>query len=355
MPVAIQKLAEECGLARTTVRNILSSSKGAYSEETRQRVLAAAQRHGYYPSRLPKLLRERSASAVGLIFPNLTDPYVAELLDMFTRELVKLDLEVMVGVPHWKSHEEARKVYHSFLSWHLRAFLVATQQSDIIDPEDFQQIIRSTVMISLNGNPWPECCAVYPDRELAAKLAVKHLVDLGHRRIGQLAYSPLPDHVKTQTLKTELTGQGLTLLPQDIWTAALPDSPEKAPEKLAMDIFDLGRKFARTPDRPTAMVAWSESLACRFISGFLAEGGRVPRDLSVVTYNQTQSFGMIPVPLTAVGVPIDRFVETTLALMLEALAARKNEENLCRQIQLEPKLRVRQSTGPTTVLAQGAI
>ena len=90
-------------MAPSTVSNILSGHRGAYAEGTKAKVFATARQHGYYPNRLASALRGSATPVVAVLMPNLFEPYFGELLDTLTRVLARRKLEVIVGVPHWRS------------------------------------------------------------------------------------------------------------------------------------------------------------------------------------------------------------------------------------------------------------
>ena len=348
MSVGLKDLAEACGVAQGTVSNILAS-RGAYSEDTRRRVREAAQKLGYVPSRIATSLRDQSSSAVGVLMSNLTDPYFAELLDALGRALAEQNWEVMVNLSTLKPGEDVLEAYRSFLSWRLRGFLISADAlRNVPPPPDLLQVIQSTVVVTLNSNPWAQCPAVYPDRGQLATLAMEHLLSLGHRRIGMVAYSKDPKHYKAASFRKVMESQGLKLLPDDVWH--VPLALEAGGEDLVNPSFEAGRQFAAAKDRPTAMVVWTDSMATAFVAGFMSEGGRVPTDLSVVAYNNTRLAATAAVPLTVVGVPMGKFAKATVEVMSASLEDRKLAKDAPpRQVKLMPELHVRRSSGACPV------
>ena len=111
---------------------------------------------------------------------------------------------------------------------------------------------------------------------------------------------------------------------RDVWGLELPNRRSTSIENLGKRGFELGRKLARTQDRPSALIARNEILAVWVMSGFMAGGGKVPQDLSIVTLNNTQFAGMSPVPLTAVGPSLNRLARTCATFVREAVSADRN-------------------------------
>jgi len=336
LAVTIQQIADACGLAKSTVKNILSSQGGAYSEQTRQRVLEAAKRCGYEPSRLGRHFRSRRLPAVGVLAPELTDPFAAELLDGLTRRLAAMDLEVMVGLPLDSSAGATGERLRSFLSWRLGGLVIVGYGPEAIGREDLERAMGSTAVVTVADEAWPSCSTVHGDRQAAARLAVEHLQTLGHQRIGLLA----DDNEKTRLVREELERVGSELGDRDIVGKADAD---------ADGWFDLGKRFAVAPDRPSAVFAWSPPAAGRFAAGFLAEGGRIPADLSIVVHSRTRTDEAAGLPLTAAGAPVDRLAEATVDLLQRAMAAQKADGPFAEQVRVEPELIVRRSSGRSPV------
>ena len=359
---AIQPLAKECGVSESTVRNILGSKAGAYSAATRSRVEAAARQHGYQANRLASSLRSGRSNSVAVLVPDLGHPYYAEMLGALSEALAGVKLDVMLGVANWRTPAGAAEAYRSFLSWRPRAFMVVTYSEYLpyLSPQELHSATGSTVVVTLNRKPWADCPAVTPNQSHAAELAVEHLTGLGHRRIGMLGACARADateadkrevfepNEKVSAVNRSLQARGLSLDLKDLWCAPIPYSAGHTlmNEAEARKWFDVGRRLAKTSDRPTALLARSEPIASWFIAGFMKEGGDMPGDISVVTFGNTLAGGMMSVPLTAVGVPMNAFAEAAIDCVQQAIAARERGENMTQETMLDCEIVIRDSTGP---------
>jgi DNA-binding LacI/PurR family transcriptional regulator len=272
---------------------------------------------------------------------NLRDPYFAELLDALGRAISDEGLEVMVNVSTLRPNEDVLEAYRSFLSWRLRAFLISADNlRDVPAPPDLLRVLKSTVVITLNANPWSACSAIFPDRAASADMAVDYLLNLGHKRIGVLAYPHEAGHPKRTFLEQSLERRNAAMRESDI-LQILPGVDGSNPKSG----FALGREYFRRADRPTAIVAWTDGIATSFLSGFMCAGGRVPQDLAVVAYNNTDLAATGALPLTVVGVPMERFAKATVELMQRQSAARDRGEDVAvEHVKLAPDLIIREST-----------
>ncbi len=353
MGTSIKKVADECGLAASTVRNILSSAnKVPYSQKSVDLVKETAKQLGYKPNRFAQMFRKGQSDSLGLLMPNLQDHYYMEIVDRLIYGFEDLGLSLIMKVLHQKTREQALRTYESILSWRVKAFLVILHAQDVVHLEDIKSMKKDTLLITLNNNSWKGCSAVWPNRQKIAELAVKHLTELGHRRIGMLGY-PVPNHdistvtsnARTRRLHKELRKIGLKLKLKDIFLCDFPEISRNYNSE-GFQGLRLGKHFAHIQDRPTALVAWNEQLANQFIAGFQSEGGRIPKDISILTYNNSRFAATASMPLTAVGVSSEKYAEATLALIREGLMAmNKDGESIVKELKLEPELVVRSTTG----------
>ena len=106
------------------------------------------------------------------------------------------------------------------------------------------------------------------------------------------------------------------------------------------------QSFYARSDRPTALVTLYDLVASSFMIGFIACGGKVPSDLSILTYNNGTVAASAVVPLTAIGSPARQFSDEIMGLMDRGLAARKRGKPFAEHVVLPAKLVVRASTGP---------
>jgi LacI family transcriptional regulator len=148
------------------------------------------------------------------------------------------------------------------------------------------------------------------DDRLGAHLATRHLLDLGHRRIGLVTGPPYASSARDREAgyRDALAEAGVpvdeTLLAGDSFSM---QSGETA-----------GRTLLDRADRPTAIFAVNDNNAIGVMAAAHALGLRVPEDLSLVGYNDIPVVSRLPVPLTTVRVPFPQIAANALELLREA-------------------------------------
>jgi LacI family transcriptional regulator len=169
------------------------------------------------------------------------------------------------------------------------------------------------------------------DDRLGAHLATRHLLDLGHRRIGLVRG---PNYASTSRDREVGYRDALA-------EAGVPvDDTLLAGDSFSMQAGELaGRTLLDRTDRPTAIFAINDNTAIGVMAAAHALGLRVPDDLSLVGYNDIPVVSRLPVPLTTVRVPFAQIAANALELLREA-----GNDNPPRTVVAAPTLIPRRST-----------
>ena len=176
------------------------------------------------------------------------------------------------------------------------------------------------------------------DDRLGAHLATRHLLDLGHRRIGLVGG---PSYASTARDREAGYRDALT-------EAGVPvDETLLAGDSFSMQSGEIaGRTLLDRTDRPTAIFAVNDNNAIGVMAAAHALGLRVPDDLSLVGYNDIPVVSRLPVPLTTVRVPFPQIAANALELLREA-----GNDNPPRTLIAAPTLIPRKSAVACTPLS----
>lgn len=168
--------------------------------------------------------------------------------------------------------------------------------------------------------------------DLAAAMATRHLVELGHRRIGFIAGS----------LEYELSGWRV-----DGWRAAMAEAGLSTEGMLAQGDFSIESGRARAPDLidagATAVIASNDQMAMATLEVARARGLSVPGDLSIVSFDDTPVVRFAHPPLTAIEQPIAAVTARAVELIIGARSCRAALDS---PVVVTPSLTVRESTAP---------
>lgn len=361
--LTIQDIARLAGVSHSTVSRVLNH-KPDVDATTRERVLQVMQEQGYVPNLAAARLAGGRSQILGVLVPSLSWPYIPDIMQGVVSSSLQWPLipEIMRGVTEFISdtsyelllysisrQKDHREVIHRILATQLVSGLLA-----ILPGQAATDLIRAhgqelpLVVIDdqgyAEGLPW-----VGTDNRYGAYLAVKHLISLGHRRIGHIRGLYTCSEDRYQGYCDALREAGIPFDP----TLVLQGNFETASGQACARIF-----FA-LPDRPTAIFAGNDQMAYGVLAAAEQQGIRVPQDVAVVGFDDIPLSAHIRPALTTVRQPFfemgQRAAELLLALVdentpfphrskdvIHALATKREQPP---SIHLATSLTVRESCG----------
>jgi LacI family transcriptional regulator len=291
MSVTRKEVARHAGVSESTVSYVINNGPRPISEGTRRRVLAAIDELGYQPNAIAQSLRRQQTSVIGLVVPDTANPFYGEVARIIENVCDSYGYTVMVG----NSGNSQRRVARYFEQ------LALNQVAGIVFMPTGDQGPTGEALALLCDRGMPAVVLDYPTELLPAiavdqaemgYLAVRHLLDLGHRRIGYVArdvHEPARPSRYTGYLRA-LDEAGV--MPDPALVVAVGELPE--------DGVRAGQALLTRDDPPTAIFAHNDMNAIGVIHAARAGGRRVPGDLSVVGCDDIALAAFIDPPLTTV-------------------------------------------------------
>lgn len=302
--VTLRDVAERAGVSTSTVSRVLDERLPSSNSPAAQRVREIARELGYTRDALASSLRRQGTSTVGVIVPRLSDSVMANFYEAVAAECEGRGVFAVVATTQDREDRDQVAI-DRLLSRRVDGLILTTARLDVDTTHSLRRMgVPHVLALRTDGR---SASAVGDDR-LGGYIATRHLLDLGHRRIG-LAVGPTwaSSSVERRAGYEEaLRSAGLepdpALVAGDGYGA---DNGERAAIEL------LGR-----PDPPTAIFAVNDDNAFGMLAAANRLGLRVPDDLSIVGYNDIELVSRLPVPLTSVRVPFDRIAEDAVGLLL---------------------------------------
>ncbi len=299
MVVTVRDVARAAGVSISTVSRALSVPDKV-AVETRERVAAVATELGYQPNRAAAGLRAGRTGAVGLLVPDLSNPYFATVAQGVAAAARDHGLGVFV-VDFEESPELEVELLRS-LAHQTDGLILASPRSLAAD----RSVVQGKPVVVINQDP---PLAVGTDYLSGTALAVEHLVELGHRRIAYVAGPPT-------SWTDRRRREGLDRATDEQWVEVTVVGPQRPTVEggaaAAQAVLDAG---------VTAAITFNDVVAVGLTRELQERGVRVPQDLSVVGFDDTFLAELVTPALTSVGADLRELGRQAADLLAGRLAA----------------------------------
>lgn len=327
--VTIYDIARESGFSYSTVSRVLNGFEFV-KDSTREKIRAAANRLGYVPNVQARALAGGRSNVIGLLVPSLDNGYIGEIARGIDEELAKIGYDLMLYTTH--RHQGKETAYINNIVRGLAAGLLTIvplvpplysvalqeQQFPYVLIDQFDDSGLSSIVDSTNWQGMYE--------------ATSYLLDLGHTRIGFIK-----GLMQIRSAIDRLDGYKSALADRGI--------PIRS-DLIAEGDFYAARGYQATSEllalepRPTAIIASNDLTAFSVMSELRARGLDIPRDMSVIGFDDIPQARIVHPKLTTVHQPLDQMGRIAVKLLLEQI---ENPANPPRHITLATKLIIRDS------------
>lgn len=305
----IRDVSRKARVSVATVSRVLNNQPG-YSEETRQRVLAAIEALGYQPNQVARGLVSRKTRTIGVMFPTVSSMFSAALLQGIEGEAHLRDYGVFV-CNIGEHGNRFDRVIGMLAEKRVDGLLFVSEWLGESFAERLGELNIPVVLVSTGGpgSPFPY---VKADDFRAAFQATTHLLEAGHRRIGMVSGPPedaIAGGPRIEGYRHALRAYGLVPSDRDMAVGRFDFySGLEAAEQL----------LDRAPDL-TAVFAASDEMAAGVLACCYRRGIRVPDTLSVIGYDNLAVAEMTSPPLTTVAQPLEQMGRTAMEMLLAML------------------------------------
>jgi LacI family transcriptional regulator len=331
----IDDVAQRAGVSTATVSRALNHP-AAVSEALREKVSAAVLQLGYVPHAGARALMLRRSGTVGAVFPTVDNAIFASAIDSLQRRLSDADMQLVLATSGYDPVSEMRQ-----------AINLVTRGADALALCGMRQHPELLRFLRLRRVPWVHvmtlgsegALCVGFDNARATREATRYLFGLGHRRIAMLAgLTKVNDRAdeRVQGVRQELAAVGLRL-------------PMKRLVERAYGLTEARTGFraliAHKPV-PTAVICGNDVLAFGALLEANAMGLNVPRDISIIGFDDLEMARHLQPALTTVRVPTELMWFTAVDRLIGALRG----EDVQRRTEIAVELIIRESTGPAAQL-----
>ena len=321
-----EDVARKAKVSRALVSLVMRGSPNV-SEQRRRRVLRAAEELGYRPNAYARSLASKRLHTLGVLINDVTNPYFGGVYSSLASAAENAGFDLLVA-PGTRSAEKEAALVRTLLEHRVAGLAL---MSPMMSTKELRSLTTAwpTVLIGRDTSI-AGVDVVTTDEHQAARLVLDHLVELGHRDIVHVTGGANPS-AKQRSKGYRHAMRELGLEPREVAGAFSHEAGQAgAREILAMSPL------------PTAVVAANDLIAVGAMGVFETQGLRVPDDISVVGYDDSQIARLDLVQLTSVCQGVDRFGSAAIELLVK----RMDDPNTPRVVErIETTLVSRRTTG----------
>lgn len=328
----IKDIARQLGVSPATVSRALSGT-GLVAEPTLSRVREAARALNYRPNVPARNLRTQRTMAVLMVVRDIGNPFYLEVVKGVEAAARDAGYSVLMGNTENEPEREA-SYFDMLRDGQADGMILMTGQlpARLANAPDLPRLPVVVALEIIEGSGLPH---VQIDNAAAARMAVEHLIALGHSRIAHIA-GPLPEVMAQRRLEGFRTAMHAARLP-------IPAEYEQRGDYLLRTGQALCRTLFSLPQPPTAIFAANDEMAFGAINELRRMGLRVPQDVSVVGFDDLFLSEAFYPPLTTVSQPRMEIGRQAMRLLLDRIAG---EAAPAGPVEMETVLCLRATTAP---------
>lgn len=343
----MKDVAKKAGVAAITVSRVINQPE-TVALITRKKVLKAIEEMNFKPNQVARSMITGRTNTIGMLLSNITNPYFPEVLMGLEVTAQKLGINMLIC--NALDYETTLKNVEMMLEKQIDGIVVAPIEFPSIDSQNRfytyleelgSNAAKPRVQIIFINNDLQEtslsCVSV--DNYHSARLAMEHLLNLGHRRIAHLTVER-DVKVWIERMRGYRDMLAKHNIPVEHTLIGLGKEEVESAEEAATALL-------QQKDRPTAIFAANDTLAVGAIHAAYKLGLQVPNDLSVIGIDGISLGKYIYPKLTTVSHPRFQIGEVSIKLIVDKINDR-DSNNL--NIMLKPELTIRDSTRPLNTL-----
>jgi len=332
MNLTIKDIANLSGVSKSTVSRVINNRKYV-SKKNRERVSNIINETGYIPNNIARSLVTNKTYAIGLIIPDITNPFYSETAKIIEDTIRELGYSLIIC--NTDNRSDLQNDYINILKQRKIDGIIfgSVRINDTnvtnLSVQELPYITYHRKLKNENTN------YIISDDITGIKIAVKYLVDLGHKNI---AYISGPTSFSTGI--NRLNG---FIEARNIFNLNNSNDLIKKGGYSEYQSWQATKAIINLTPRPSAIIAANDLMAISALDCILHHGLSVPKDISLIGYDNINLASHARIQLTTISIDKKNMAKKTANLLIKEIINKKNSSKLI-QIKLKPKLIVRKTT-----------
>lgn len=316
MKVTISDIAEKANVSTATVSRVLNN-KSDVSDKTRRKIKKIIEEMDYNPSIIARGLSLNKTHTIGLIIPNITNPYFPEIAKAIENKAEKEGYSVVLYNTD-NDYEKEMRILKIMQQKHVDGLIVSLTEKtkDYINKlfsKDFPIVQIDRKVIGL------KCPSVITDNFLSGYKATKYLIDHGHREIAHIV--GLAD---IQNSIDRLNGYKRALEDHNI---ELKDEYIVQGDQTIESGYKIGKKLLKLKSAPTAIFSANDLMVIGVYNAAKELSINIPSDISIIGHDNINISSIVNPAITTIDQPKYKMGEKATELLMDQLNGKNNISN----------------------------
>jgi DNA-binding LacI/PurR family transcriptional regulator len=336
MSVSIKDIAKAAGVSHSTVSRALSDSP-LVSEETKLRIQLLAREMGYSPDAQARSLVMGRTQTIGVVVTTITDPFIAEVVQAVESTAHSHGYSVLWASSQSEPEREIAAV-EMLHTKRVDGVIVTSSRVGALYQQHLDRLGVPVVLINSHSEQRGlYTFSVSVDNQRGGYIAVKHLIELGHRRIAYVrgAADHSDDLARLGGYRQALNEEGIALDP----TLVISGTGRVGGGERALSVL------LEASDRATAVFCYNDMTAIGLLRAARREGISVPGDLAVVGFDDIPLASYVTPSLTTIAQPKGQMGRRATQMVLGLLSDAGSTPQPVSNITVQGSLTVRESSG----------
>jgi LacI family transcriptional regulator len=310
--ITIADVARECGFSPMTVSRVINGEKNV-KDSTREAVMAAVEKLNYSPNLAARTLAGAEQIRIAMLYENPSFAYLSRLLVGTLEQARKSHVQLVIE--QCNDGQDIRDVFREVVDSGVDGIMISPPLGDTDIMINLIQQSDVTCVVVANWNPPGQMSVVRIDDFEAAATMTRHIISLGHRRIGFVKGNPdqKASGLRWEGFQAAMTEAGL----------------EIEPELIVDGLFtyrsglDAAEQLLNLPSPPTAIFASNDDMAAAAITVAHRRHLDVPRDLTVCGFDDTDFAQSIWPEITTIHQPIAEMSRTAVEILVDRIRSKR--------------------------------
>lgn len=331
----LKDVAQKAGVNISTASRALNGSP-SISPKTTLLVKQIAKELNYIPNANARILAGKSSKMVGIIVPETNSDYFSKMIETLEMKLQENGYFLIIANTQFDPQKEAA-VLDNFMNYNIDGiFLVCSV--DIKELTKYHRMLsaREIPLVALDTRlAGADCNQIMVDDVVGLTIAIQHLLERGHKKIGYLADYVIDGQLRTDMFRQALYNNGLT--PADHPIISHPTC------RFEQAGYEVMKQFLALPSYPSAYLAGYDDMAIGAMRAIEEAGLRIPEDIAIIGNDNGRAGNYLHLRLTTLSPPVEKMAKVGVNMMLDFIQ-KEEEKDMIHHISLLPELLIRETT-----------